>query len=142
MEGLLERLLISFLCVNKHGGHRQFFFLTGRFLRFFSSEIAWPNDLIFGRKHLWISSRSVSKDGRQRLFLFLYGWFFIFFSSATVWPNELKLGRNHLWKVFCKDCSFRSVNKHGRCTRFLFLIGWFLKNLLRWNRLAKWTETC
>jgi hypothetical protein len=35
----------------------------------------------------------------------------------------------------------RSVNKHGCHRQFLFLIGWFLKNLLLWNRLAKWTET-
>jgi hypothetical protein len=35
----------------------------------------------------------------------------------------------------------RSVNKHGRYRPFLFLIGWFLKNLLLWNRLAKWIKT-
>ena len=37
--------------------------------------------------------------------------------------------------------SSRSINKHGHHRQFLFLIGWFLKNLLLWNRLAKWIET-
>jgi len=44
--------------------------------------------------------------------------------------------------VFRLFISSRSFNKHGRHRQFLFLGDQFLrKNLLFWNRLAKWTET-
>jgi hypothetical protein len=33
-----------------------------------------------------------------------------------------------------------SFTKHGHHRQFLFLIDWFLKNLLLWNRVAKWTK--
>jgi hypothetical protein len=99
----------------KHGHHRQFLFLIGRFLKIFSYETAWLNDPKRGRKHQWkILYKNCSfvpiryKHGHHRRFLFLIGWFFRFFSSETVYSNEPKDGRKHLWKVLCCDCSFHT----------------------------------
>ena len=67
MEGPVYKSLISFRSGNKHGCHRQFLFLVGRFLKtIFSSETAWPNEPTFGMKYLWLILYKVSSKQNER----------------------------------------------------------------------------
>ena len=79
---LYRRVLISSQSMYKHGRHRQFLFLIGRFLKIFSSETASQMirslvRSIYGRFSITIAhfSRSINKHGCHRPFLFLIGWF-------------------------------------------------------------------
>ena len=53
MEGPLWELLIPFWSINKHGHHRQFLFLIGRFLKQLFLWSHKPNDMKLDKKHLW-----------------------------------------------------------------------------------------
>ena len=69
-------------------------------------------------------------------------WLADFLKSSPLKPLG-QMNRNLVESIYGRFSikmliSSQPVNKHGNHRQFLFLIGWFLKNVLLWNRLAKW----
>jgi hypothetical protein len=65
--GPLLRVLISFRSINKHGRHRQFLFLIGRFLKIFS-EKNFKNQPIRNQNRLWWPCLLMDRDGMSNLY--------------------------------------------------------------------------
>jgi hypothetical protein len=90
--------------INKHGHHRQFLFLIGRFLPT-KFRFNWPNGFRGEESKKSANQKQESPADRDeksniygchRQFLFLIGRFLKILSSETALPNESKLGMKHL----------------------------------------------
>jgi hypothetical protein len=100
---------------------------------------------IYGRSSvkLLISSQSVNKHGHHRLLLFLIGWFLK--NSSPLKPFS-QMKRNLVGSIYgrssIKIAHVFPIHLQTWPPQAILVSDWYIsKNLLLWNRLAKWTET-
>ena len=116
MEGPLERMLISSRSINKHGHHRQFLFLIGRFKKIFSSETAWPNE----PKPTWsphailVSDWSISKKSSPLKLLShmnrnLVGSIYMYGRFCIKFPQSRMKGERHWASSYSSQCLFCQI---------------------------------
>jgi hypothetical protein len=108
MEGSLYRVHILLCSITKHGSHRQFLFLIGRFSKIFSSETACQMNRnlvgsIYGMSSMKIIilSRSVNKHGyHQNLVGLIYGMSSMKITHSSRSDNKYGYHRNLVGSIY------------------------------------------